>query len=138
MPRTRAALFPAALLALLGSPAAAEFHDVTGHWTCNYGVEDDGLLDRLPVYIQFDLVVQEDGWAFGQGVMAGGGERVATSLQGGWQVDDDTFSIRGQVMSAAGIMPFLFSTRVLSGSFMAMTYHSGDGNVVSSTCERPG
>ena len=127
----------AALIAIFTVPAAAQGVNVTGSWSCTYGVRDTGPMQRPAVYMEFQMQVLPNAGAQGQGYMAGGAGQFPMSFQGNWQLTGNEFIVQGQMM-ALYPAPFGFTAYVLNHSQMSATFNAADGNVIASTCQRTG
>ena len=130
-----------AYLMMVGLVAAAEAAIAqsfapTGQWNCTFGVRDTSPRQRPAVMQQFQMMVQNDGWAYGNGIVSSGAGSYQFQFQGNWQMVGSEFALEAQQNSYLGPQPFYFSSVVHSGTQMAFNERAADGNITATSCQR--
>ncbi len=125
----------AAVAALLGFSAGAQAQqfDLVGLWQCEYGVRPISDSNLPTVYLALQMQLNSDYTMQAQGIMNEQSEFVA---QGQWEVAaDGSFSAVGQKQDWLGVSPFIFGSRVTSGTTMSMQI-ADNINLLVTRCQK--
>ena len=128
-------LFAAALMTVAGA-AQAQTSALAGQWGCTWGVRDTSPRQRPAVMQEFQMMVQNDGRAYGEGVVSSSSGSYPFQFEGTWQMSGNEFVVQGRQNSMIGPQPFFFSSVVFSASQMSFNELVADGNIIASACQR--
>lgn len=132
----------AALLALLGVPAAAQQMNIAGQWTCEMGFQNTAPGQPANAVGQrFNMALYPNGMAQGGGIEMGSSGQFQFQFQAQWQMQGRTLYVQGQKNGGLAFQPvseFSFQSNVTGPNSMAYTERYQNGQVYASQCQRTG
>ena len=134
-------LAAAVLAGMLSSMASAQQTNAVGQWYCEWGFQNTAPNQPAnAVGGSFQMIVQPNGTAQGQGTDMGSSGQFPMQFQANWQSDGRSFQMLGQKQGgmAFGASQFQFSSNFTGANTMAMTQRYQNGQVYASACQRQG
>lgn len=145
-------LIAAAVATSLGGPVAAQVQpqlpqqqpqqtNLAGQWFCEWAFRNTAPGQPAnPVGGNFNMIVQPNGAAQGQGTQMGSAGQFPFQFQGQVQLDGVDFAVIGQQQGGMAFGPsqFSFTSKVLDLDNMAYNNKNEAGQVFASACRRSG
>ncbi len=133
-------LMTLALVAGVGGSAVAQQQQNAqpSYWTCE-------VVSQAPTGkfrtsgMTFQVQINPDFTAVGQGTQTGGGLVTQMSFQGRWQQNGKDVMIQGQMQTQMlGVRPFYFQSRAVSDTMLSYNTVLTGGGKYASQCQRTG